>query len=102
MKTVKVVVMALILLAVAAEARATCGWVGTQFECDLGKSLVLIGTQRTPEPQCSRVRGVSSLRGCEGLPGEHSTPARPFQLEIQNVGLDPSLCRRIGNETYCY
>ena len=39
------VVMALGLLAAAAPSTAACRWFGTQLECDLGGSQVLIGTQ---------------------------------------------------------
>jgi hypothetical protein len=24
------------------------------------------------------------------------------RIEVQDIGTDPSLCRRIGNEGYCY
>ena len=31
-----------------------------------------------------------------------AAPERPFRLDLQNVGVDPGLCRKFGNETYCY
>ena len=29
-------------------------------------------------------------------------PEWPLRLELQNFSGDPSLCRKFGNETYCY
>jgi len=94
------VLMALVLLGTATEAPAACRWFGTQVECDLGGSQLLIGTQATPAPAYARSLRPQLLQG--GDPDDRPPSRWPLRLEFQNVGVDPSLCRRIGNETYCY
>jgi len=94
------VLMALVLLGVATEAPAACRLFGTQLECDLGGSQLLIGTQAAPAPAYARSLRPQLLQG--GDPDDRSPSRWPLRLEFQNVGVDPSLCRRIGNETYCY
>ena len=94
------VLMALVLLGTATEAPAACRWFGTQVECDLGGSQLLIGTQATPAPAYARSLRPQLLQG--GDPDDRPPSRWPLRLEFQNVGVDPSLCRKIGNETYCY
>ena len=94
--------VALGLFAFATQAPAGCGWFGTQFECDLGKAQVSLGTQRNSEPACAGVSTLQPVAGCDGLLADRGDPATPFRIELQNVGIDPSLCQRLGNETYCY
>lgn len=103
MKRVQVaLLMAAGLLGLATQVSAACGRFGTQLECDLGRNRLLsIGTQRA-EPSCAPVLGALPLQGCEGLPADGAVPGRTVHLELQNVGADPGLCRKIGNETYCY
>lgn len=78
-----------------------CRWFGTQLECDFGARRVLIGTQAADEPTYVRPFRPQAFNGGDGLV-DHRTPGRPLELELQNIGADPRLCRRIGNETYCY
>ena len=100
MKPFAPVLMALVLLGAATEAPAACRWFGTQLECDLGGSQLLIGTQAAPAPAYSSALRPQPLQG--GDVDDRPLPRWPLRLELQNVGVDPSLCRRIGNETYCY
>jgi hypothetical protein len=88
------------LLAVAARAPASCGWFGSQLECEVGGRRVLIGTRAEARPRCDRPLALQALDGCD-LRAD-ATLERPFRLEFQNVGTDPSLCRKLGDETYCY
>jgi hypothetical protein len=83
-------------------ASATCRWFGTQIECGLGGSRVVIGTQTAVEPSYARSFRPRPFHGGGGLPDDGAAPAPPFRLQLQDVGVDPRLCRRIGNETYCY
>ena len=94
------VLMALVLLGTATEAPAACRWFGTQLECDLGGRQLLIGTQAAPAPAYARSLRPQLLQG--GDLDDRPPPRWPLRLEFQNVGVDPSLCRKIGNETYCY
>jgi len=92
--------MTLGLLAAAAQAPAACRQFGTQLECDLSGSQLLIGTQAAAAPTHAGAPQPQLLQG--GDLDFRPVPRWPFRLELQNVGVDPSLCRRIGNETYCY
>ena len=95
-----VLLMALCVLGAATRAPAACQRFGTQLECDLGGSQLLLGTQAEPAPSYAGALRPQMLQG--GDVDERPLPRWPFRLELQNVGVDPSLCRRIGNETYCY
>jgi hypothetical protein len=89
------------LLGFAAPAAAACRTVGTQLHCDVLGSHVSIGTQTAVEPG---ERLPVRPQGLFGAPWhfQDAIAATPFRIEIQNVGADPSLCHRWGNETYCY
>lgn len=95
------VLIVLGILAAAPQAVA-CRWFGTQLECDLGASRVVIGTQAEDKPTYVRPFRPRSFHGDDELVGDRAAPGRPFELELQDIGADPRLCRRIGNETYCY
>ena len=96
------VVMALGLLAAAAPSSAACRWFGTQLECDLGGSQVLIGTQTEDEPAYLRPFRPAGLHGDGALLPDRVAPDRPFRFELQNVSPHPSLRREIGDEAYGY
>jgi len=102
MKRFLIALMALGLLGLATQAPAACRRFGTQVECDLGRSQVIIGTQRSPEPTCARAFGPQLLQGCDGLLDDRVLAEWPLRLDLQNVGSDPGLCRKLGNEIYCY
>jgi hypothetical protein len=90
------------VLAVAAHAPAACRWFGTQVECGVGASRVVIGTQAATVPTYARSLPIPSFHGDSGLREDRAAPWRRFEIDLQDVGADPSLCRKIGNETYCY
>ena len=90
------------VLAAAPRASAACRWFGTQLECDLGARRVVIGTQAAEEPTYARSFPIRSFHGDSAFPDDHAASRRPFEIELQDFGADPSLCRKIGNETYCH
>jgi hypothetical protein len=90
------------VLAVAAHASAACRWFGTQVECGVGASRVVIGTQAATVPTYARSLPIPSFHGDSGLREDRAVPWRRFEIDLQDVGADPSLCRKIGSETYCY
>ena len=92
----------LAVLATAPRASAACTWFGTQLECDVGTSRVTLGTQTADEPTYARAFPIHSFNGDRGLPDDHAASQRAFEIKLQDFGADPSLCRRIGNENYCY
>lgn len=96
------VLMMLGLLGAATDARASCRWFGTQLECSLPSSQLLLGTQSAAEPSYARDVRPLGLQEGAGLLEQRAAPGRAFAFELQNVGADPSLCRKLGNETYCY
>ena len=89
------------VLAVAAHASAACRWFGTQVECGVGTSSVVIGTQAATVPTYAWSLPILSFHGDSGRE-DRAAPSRRFEIDVQDVGADPSLCRKIGNETYCY
>ena len=95
-------VMALWLLAAATPSSAGCRWFGTQLECALGGSQVLIGTQTEDEPAYLRPFRPAGLYGGGALLPDRVAPDRPFRFELQNVSPRPSLRREIGDEAYGY
>ncbi len=95
-------VMALGLLAAATPSSAGCRWFGTQLECALGGSQVLIGTQTRDEPAYVRPLRPEGLSGGGGLLPDRVAPDRPFRLDLQNVRPDPGLSRKIGSEAFGY
>ena len=99
MKASTVLVMAA-GLAIAPRVSAACRQFGTQLECDVGSNRVVIGTQAEP-PTCRTSFSVLSFAGDVCLPNEPAPP-HEFGIQLQDVGTDPQLCRKIGNETYCY
>jgi hypothetical protein len=89
------------LLAGMPSVGTTCGWFGTQLECALGARQIVIGTQVAEDPGHARSVRPFSFQ-IRGRLLDDRSPTTPFRLELQNIGVDPSLCRRVGNETYCY
>jgi hypothetical protein len=94
--------MALGLLGAAPQASPVCRRFGTQLECDLGGSQLLLGTQAAAEPAYAGALRPQLVQGSDQLLHHGAVPEWPLRLDLQNVGVDPDSCRRIGNETYCY
>jgi len=90
------------VLAVAPHASAACRRFGTQLQCDVGSSQVVIGTQAAEEPRAARALPVQPFNGAGGFGDGAVASWRPFEIEVQNFAGDRSLCRKIGNEVYCY
>ena len=90
------------VLAAAPRASAACLWFGTQLECDVGASRVVIGTQAAGEPTYARSFPVLPFHGDGGIADDHAASRHPLEINLQDFGTDPSSCRKIGNETYCY
>ena len=90
------------VLAAAPRASAACQWFGTQLQCDVGSSRVVIGTQAAEEPTHASSLPIRSFHGDGGFPDDHAASRRAFEIELQDFRADPSLCRKIGNETYCH
>ena len=85
----------LCVLITASPVSASCRWFGTQLECDLGVNRVIVGTQAS-QPQ-TRPR-----HGATGAVDDGIARRLPLALELQNLDVDPSLCRTVENETDCY
>jgi hypothetical protein len=90
------------VLAAAPQASAACRLSGTQLECEVGKSRVVVGTQAAEASTHARSFPAHSFHGDSEFPDDRTASRRPFEIELQDFGTDPSLCRKIGNETYCY
>ena len=94
----------LIVLGVLAgplRADAACHWYGTQLDCRLGDARFVIGSQTAEPTRDATSLRPQTLQGDGRLLTRRAAPTA-FGLTVQDVGTDPSLCRRIGNEGYCY
>ena len=97
------VLMMVGVLAVAAPAASeACRWLGTQLECELGERRMVLGTQAADGPSHARSFPVLSFNGDGGLAEADAASRARLEIDLQNFGADPRLCRKIGNETYCY
>lgn len=94
--------LVLALVAVSPSARASCRWLGTQVDCTLGSHQLLIGTQVAAESSHAGATRALPLNGGDGLFDDRAASNSPILLELQNIGKDPGLCWRFGNETYCH
>jgi hypothetical protein len=87
---------------IASPVHARCGFFGTQLECAVGGGDVSVGTQAADLPRrLTTAFRPQALHGGSHLFDE-PPPAGRVRVELQNIGRDPSLCRWIGNEGYCY
>ena len=102
MKRFLFTLVALGLIGASPCAWASCRWFGTQLECDLGARQVAVGTQTAAEPSSVRAFRPQRLDGGGGLFDERPVTNWPLRLELQNVGTDPGLCWKFGDETYCH
>jgi hypothetical protein len=89
------------VLAGPVRAGAACHWFGTQLDCRVGDSRLVIGSQTADPTRSATSLRPQTLQGDGGLLARRPAPAA-IGLSLQDVGTDPSLCRRIGNEGYCY
>ena len=94
--------MVLALLAGASQASAACGWFGTQLECGVGSTDVVIGTQTSDAP--GTMPRAQSFAGGSRLLDDRGPFATPLKLQLQTFGNERGSCREIENadETYCY
>ena len=90
------------VLASAPRASAACRWFGTQLDCEVGASRVVIGTQAAERPSYARSFPILSFHRDRGFADDGAASRHPLEIELQDFGADPRSCRKIGNETYCY
>ena len=85
------VLMALVLLGTATQAPAACRRFGTQLECALGASQLLIGTQAAAEPAYARTLRPQLLQGGDGLLDDRPPPpmAPPARAPERRRGPEP-------------
>jgi hypothetical protein len=93
------VLIVLSVLAVPSYASAGCRRLGTQLECDLAESRIVIGTQAAGEDTPPKSPRPQGLDDADRLPNDRA--ALPFALQLQDIHADASLCRSIENESYC-
>jgi hypothetical protein len=93
-------VVTLGVLAAPVIASAACRRFGTQLDCVVAGRAIVIGSQRDAEPTyAGEFRPQTFNRGRTLFDGR---TRGAFPIELQNVARDASLCRTIGDETYCY
>jgi hypothetical protein len=98
MKATIFVALIAVGLAAAGPASAACRRFGTQIDCALGESRLVIGTQAEPEPRYATSLRPQAFHG-DGAFRDDRTARSRLPARLQDIGNDPSLCRRIGNES---
>ncbi len=89
------------VLVVASHASAACRRIGTQLDCDLAASELLIGTQAADASTHSKSLRPPPLQGTDPVGGHRVAPPPSFGLELQDIDSGTSLCRDTENERYC-
>ena len=89
------------VLVAASHASAACRRIGTQLDCNLAASEVVIGTQAAEASTSSRSLQPDPLHRTDPVAGERVAPAPSFGLELQDIDSRTSLCRDTENERYC-
>jgi hypothetical protein len=88
-----------LLLPFATSFAAPCTQVGTQIVCDWRSVGMSVGTQTQPDTTTWPIQSFSGRDAMTVPP----PPARPgLAVGVQSFSNNPSDCRSIGNETYCY
>jgi hypothetical protein len=100
--TVSMTMMMMGVLGVPPRASAACQWFGTQLQCNVGSTRIVAGTQAAEAPSTASPFPIQSFQGDTGFWHDDAASRGPFEFDLQDFGTDPSLCRRFGNETYCY
>jgi hypothetical protein len=96
------IVGALAMAVSSSPAAAACERYGTQLECVIAGRQVVLGTQTDDAPDDSGSLPLHSLLGAPHLPDARSASAPHVDVDLQDFDADSSMCRRYGNETYCY
>ena len=93
----------LAVIAATPAAAAPCEWFGTRLDCPFASTDVVIGTQTSEDPRRTSSFVPFSFQGGGGdwVKADTSSAGR-WRVEVQDIGKDPRLCRRIGGERYCY
>ncbi len=89
------------VLVAASHACAACQRIGTQLDCDLATSQIVIGTQAGNAPTSSRSLRPSAVHRTDPVATARVAPAPSFGFELQNIDSGRSLCRDTENERYC-
>lgn len=89
------------VLVAASQASAACRRVGTQLDCGLAASRIIIGTQVPDEQTRSRSFRSPPSHGTDAAASDRVAPAPSFKLGLQDIDAGASLCRDIRNESYC-
>jgi hypothetical protein len=91
--------LALLVLAITAvPASAACRWAGTELDCSVGGTPLLIGSPMGgDQPNAS-----PSLQGFSGRLGFGAGQDSGFGLALQHFDPNAIHCWQLGNERYCY
>jgi hypothetical protein len=84
------------VLGVPHGASAAYRWFGTQLQCDVGSTRIVVGTQAAEEAPPAASLPTQSFHGGVGFPHDDAASRGPFEIDLQDFATDPSLCRRIG------
>ena len=81
---------------------AACRLYGSQLRCVTDGRRVVIGTQLDQTPGESTFLPLNALQGAPAFADVHSVSRPHVDIHLQDFSGDPSMCKRYGDETYCY
>ncbi len=90
------------VLGLASAASAACRSYGTQLECGIGSTWLVVGTQAAEEPRPTTSVAIRAWHDGIRIGDDEAARRGRFQIHLQDFGADGTACRRVGNETYCY
>jgi hypothetical protein len=95
-------ILAVVVAWSSAPVLAACRLYGSQLRCDTEGRRVVIGTQVNEAPGEATSLPLHALQGGPAFADPRS-PSRPLvDIHLQDFSGDPSMCKRYGDETYCY
>jgi hypothetical protein len=81
---------------------AACRLYGSQLRCDTEGRRVVIGTQVDQAPGAAMSLPLHALQGGPAFADPLSGSRPHVDIQLQDFSGDPSMCKRYGDETYCY
>jgi hypothetical protein len=81
---------------------AACGLYGSQLRCVTEGRRIVIGTQVDEAPGEATSVPLHALQGGPVFANPRSAWRPHVDIHLQDFSGDPSMCRRYGDETYCY
>jgi len=81
---------------------AACDFYGSQLRCVTDGRRVVLGTQVDETPGETTSLPLHALQGGPVFADSRLASRPQVDIHLQDFGDHPSMCKRYGDETYCY